>query len=382
MGKLITLNLDYKIKVSSRLHNFLDPDIVYFPISKNSKILVKNKEKVLKDQALIQNNHQLVFSSISGSVIGVKKFLINKEEMLHLAILNDYKEKSVSKNIKKIIKPDDKEKFIELLKQYNINLSINDKKVLLLKVIDKEPYIINNSFYFTKNIKKIFEVLDILKEMFAFEKVIILIKNTETDALTKINNILGTYPDFKINTVPNYYLIDRKTNYENYLSEMLANTFELSLQDYQKIAEVLEKGKPLTEKYITITGDIIEKPIVVNTKYGANLEHILEGINININKNESIFYINGLLSGNIDDPKNVIVDDLFEGVIITKEKQYEEKECIKCGLCHKYCPLDIDPIEEKNQNKKIKCLNCGLCSYICPSNISFKNETIKDDLYE
>ena len=381
MTNLISLELDYKIKVSSQVHDYLSPDNVYFPINKSSKIMIKDKEKILKGQLILINGKEKIFSSVSGVIEGIKKTKINNEDKTYLVIANDYKEKSVKKSIRKKFDIKSKEELENILKEYGINIKIDNKEILLLNAIDSEPYLVNNTMYLLKNTNSVLESLDNLKNILDFKKVIILLKNTETEILNKINNILGTYPDFKVITVPNLYMIERKENYQSYIDELSNNIFDLSLKNYYKINEVLEKNKPITEKYITITGDAIKNPLVINTKLGTKVSKIIdELIKLKKDKTGISYYYNGLMKGNKIDITDLVVDNDIEGLVITQGNQEKEQKCIKCGLCSKYCPLQISPID--NIGKEIKCLNCGLCTCVCPSNINFKTITKKDDKYE
>ncbi len=47
---------------------------------------------------------------------------------------------------------------------------------------------------------------------------------------------------------------------------------------------------------------------------------------------------------------------------------YDEKKCVKCGLCEKECPgeaIKIDPIKID----PVKCIGCGKCVSICPAKV-------------
>ena len=380
MTNLVSLELDYGIKVSSRVHEYLSPDNVYFPIYKTSKILVKDKETVLKGQLILINGEEKIFSSVSGVIAGLKKIKLNNEDKTYLVIANNYKEKSIKKSSKKLLELKSKDELEKLLEENGVSLKIENKNILLLNAIDSEPYIVNDSMYLSKNVNSILEGLDNLKRILGLQKVIILLKNTETEILTKVNNMLGTYPDFRIVMVPNYYLIESKDNYKNYLDEDLEDIYELSINDYCVFNEILEKNKPLTEKYITITGDEVKNPLVINVKFGTKVINIIEEVIKFKNKNKVlVYYYNGLMKGYKTDISGLIVDKNFKGLVITSECKLKEETCINCGLCLNHCPLNINPIENLVNKKEIKCLDCGLCSYVCPSNINFKNITKKGD---
>lgn len=383
MTKLVSLELDYKIKVSSRVHDFLNPNYVYFPLHNTAKLLIKDKEFVLKGQALFSDEDKMFFSSVSGKVAGIKRISTKNNILNYLVIENDYKEKSNKRSTKKSLKIRNINELHEILKERGIKFEFQNKNTLLLNVVDNEPYIVNKSMYFCKNLNYILETLDELKKIIGYKEIVILLKSTETVALTKINDLIGTYPDFRVVTVPNCYLIHRKEYYKGFIDTAVEDIFDIDLNMFIIISEIIEKNKPVTEKYITITGDLIKNPLVINAKIGSLVQNILdEEIKFTNKSDKVIYYCNGLMSGEACNIENLVVDENFEGLIITTESIEPEGKCIKCGLCLKYCPLGIDPIKHLTKNKEIKCLNCGLCSYICPSNINFKKITQKDDSYE
>ena len=383
MTKLVSLELDYTIKVSSRINNYLSPDYVFFPLDKGSQLLVKDKEAVLKGKCLLKKSNSTIFSTVSGRIAGVKKIVCDGEVKHYLVVENDYKEKSRAKSTKKSLKIKNKEALLVLLNEFGITIDFLEKDVLLLNAIDNEPYIVNNSMYLNKNINNVLETLDVLKSILGYKNVYILLKNTETEVLNKVNDLLGTYPDFKIVMVPNCYLIERKGFYKNYLDVSLDNIFEISMSDFYNVSEIIEKNKPLTEKYITISGDGVKNPLVINAKIGSLLKNIVEEeIDLVKPLNELNCYYNGLMKGKITSLDSIVVDDSFDGIIISQKKECEEDQCINCGLCMKHCPLNISPIENLLNKEDINCLNCGLCSYVCPSGINFKKITKKVDANE
>lgn len=383
MTKLVSLELDYTIKVSSRINNYLSPDYVFFPLDKGSQLLVKDKEAVLKGKCLLKKSNSTIFSTVSGRIAGVKKIVCDGEVKHYLVVENDYKEKSRAKSTKKSLKIKNKEALLVLLNEFGITIDFLEKDVLLLNAIDNEPYIVNNSMYLNKNINNVLETLDVLKSILGHKSVYILLKNTETEVLNKVNDLLGTYPDFKIIMVPNCYLIERKEFYKNYLDVSLDNIFEISMSDFYNVSEIIEKNKPLTEKYITISGDGVKNPLVINAKIGSLLKNIVEEeIELVKPLNDLNCYYNGLMKGKITSLDSIVVDDSFDGIIISQKKECEEEQCINCGLCMKHCPLNISPIENLLNKEDINCLNCGLCSYVCPSRINFKKITKKVDANE
>ena len=121
------------------------------------------------------------------------------------------------------------------------------------------------------------------------------------------------------------------------------------------------------EKYITINGNYITNPAVVNVKKYSYLNNILS--NFKLMGDDYNVILNNSLCGYIIDPKNLVITDDIDGVIINKKMDYKPTKCSKCGLCAKVCPVKINPLV-----KDSKCINCGLCNFVCPSKINIVDE--------
>ena len=130
---------------------------------------------------------------------------------------------------------------------------------------------------------------------------------------------------------------------------------------------MINKGKITTKKYITISGNLVKKPKVINVKLGVKLKDVLDK-NIKYDK-KGIFIVNGLMTGkHFDNIESLIITNDFDGLIITEDREYEEEQCINCGLCYKICPLNINPLKGDSN----KCCHCNLCNYICPTHLKIK----------
>jgi electron transport complex protein RnfC len=63
-----------------------------------------------------------------------------------------------------------------------------------------------------------------------------------------------------------------------------------------------------------------------------------------------------------------------------ESRQYEERQCIRCGRCADACPAWLMPmlinaaLNSSDLNRAdsiglIDCFECGACSYVCPARI-------------
>ena len=119
--------------------------------------------------------------------------------------------------------------------------------------------------------------------------------------------------------------------------------------------------------------------MVVKVKKGALVRNVIKECFLFMPSDLNIvYYINSVLKPPVLDIDELIVDDDLKGIVVSYKKDKKSEDCIKCGLCNKYCPMNLDPIKYYSKNVTLKCLNCGICNYVCPSNFDFK-KIIKED---
>lgn len=353
--KTINLLNECNLKVLNNYNEILNTDYIFIPIKDEEKIVVKTNDKVLKG-SLIYDGDEKLYSSISGIVLKV----INLNNHKYLAIKNDYKERSSNlraRNIDNITK----EKFLSYLDNNILKELLNkDINNLYINAIDDDPYIYNKYMYLKKNIKDIYTISALLKKIFNINNIAIIIKNS-------YHELLGEYKvDLKYIRVPDIYPIGHEKVLKKHLV-LNENDLLIDLYDVIDLIYNVIKNKKIYEKYITINGNYIINPAVICVKKYSYLNNILT--NFKFKGNDYNIIINNSLCGNIIDPKNIVITDDIDGVIINKNENYNPSKCTKCSLCYNVCPMKINPLI-----KNKKCIKCGLCNFVCPSKINVVDE--------
>lgn len=351
-----TINLLNKCNISV-LKNYraiLNTDYIFIPIRDEDKVVVKKGDKVLKG-TLVYNDINKCYSSISGIVLEVIKLNNYK----YLVIKNDYKESTKSTRARDL---DDmnKDTFLSYISNEKIKNILNNKiNNLYINAIDDDPYIYNKYMYLKNNIKDISILSKYLKQHFKIENIKVVIKNS-------YHELLGEYKvDLKFIKLPDIYPIGQ----EEILSKHLLNKDDY-LIDLNSIIDVIYevmKNKINHEKYITINGNNVNNPAVICVKKYSYLNNILSNFKLISDKYNII--LNNSLCGVIVDPKNIVVTDDINGIIINKINDYKPSKCTKCALCSSVCPMKINPLV-----KNKKCIKCGLCNFVCPSKINIVDE--------
>ncbi|MCD8021827.1 MAG: electron transport complex subunit RsxC [Lachnospiraceae bacterium] len=145
------------------------------------------------------------------------------------------------------------------------------------------------------------------------------------------------------------------------------------------ISDAIQKGMPLIERAVTVTGERLRHPGNFMVKIGTNTKDLIdycggtEGENIT-------FKAGGPMMGFVLSDLDVPIMKGSNGIIAVDTDHTVEQPCIKCGRCMDVCPMELSPLyfakyadEENWQGMKDKhvmdCVECRCCEYICSSKI-------------
>ena len=372
MQKLIELQKEENILVSSQLESFLKPDTVYLPVYKDKTILVHKGDFLKIGDEVVRG----MLSPVSGYVQSLKKMKSLHHADYYLEIINNFEERNRKESGRR--KKIDVQMLLSLL-------NLEGKKNLVLNAIDDEVYVSTQNFYLFLYYDVFLELLDEIAKLFPIENIYVCVKASSSENVSKLMSDLGMYPNIILRIVPDLYLLGRTSFLLSYLGLLEEETFVVLASSFYDVYNYLKRGRTKSDVFITISGNAVKNPMVVQVKIGSLLEDVVKEL-VQITQEDVLYFANGLMSGvAIDLPSFVVTDDLNSLIIMKKKEEPKEEKCIKCGLCSDICPVHLNPLlfQNKKYAEKMKeqCIKCGLCSYICPVYINF-NSYMKGDNYE
>lgn len=145
------------------------------------------------------------------------------------------------------------------------------------------------------------------------------------------------------------------------------------------IADAIQKGMPLVERVVTVTGEKLKKPGNYIVKIGTNTKELIDYCGGIIGDDVTV-KAGGPMMGFVIPDVNVPIMKGSNGIIAIDTDHTVEQPCIKCGRCMDVCPMELSPLyfakfadEENWQGDKdmniMDCIECRCCEYICSSKI-------------
>lgn len=148
------------------------------------------------------------------------------------------------------------------------------------------------------------------------------------------------------------------------------------------ISQAVKFDIPLVKRGLTVTGSGIKNPQNIIAHIGTTFQEVIDhcgGLTDDTVKVIMGGPMTGIAVSSLDTP---VVKATSCILALNKKdaRNYEEKNCIRCGKCIKACPVGLTPNflgdfakmkdwERMQEYNVADCIECGCCSYVCPSKI-------------
>ncbi|MDD6467611.1 MAG: RnfABCDGE type electron transport complex subunit C [Erysipelotrichaceae bacterium] len=380
---------------------------VYIPLinmgSTKVDVLVKEGDTVSVGTKIAMRNDNFVvpiFSSVSGTVVGVEKRMHSCLKLVeHLVIAND------GKYTKKYdIQPLDWRKATrEELVEFMMNSGMvgcggagfptyikykfaKDIHTLIINDVECEPYITADYRESEIHMPLLLEGVSAMKKMCGAKVAYIAIKETKKELIAKLKEAVANVEGVEVKEVPDVYPMGwertlvyeiTKQRYDKLPSELgiIVNNATTAVS----FAKALTTGEPIVSKIVTFSGDALVKCANVEVPVGVPVGEIIQQLG-GYSKENIHLIAGGPMMGKAIVNDQFVIHAYTNAVTVLEAKEEKEIGCLRCGRCNDYCPAGIQPVRLNNAAKikdidmieKLevqRCIECGMCTYVCPSHI-------------
>lgn len=282
-----------------------------------------------------------------------------------------------------------------------------DIDAIVINGAECEPYLTSDHRLMLEKGNEIIEGIKLIQSIFPKKpKAYIGIEANKMDAINTLNELL------KVKEETNIKVYVLKTMYpqggEKQLIQAILgrevpsggfpfniNVVVQNVATAYSIYEAYKESKPLIERVVTISGDVISEPKNLMLPMGTPLSHIVEKLNIDMNKVNKII-MGGPMMGKTTVDLNTPITKGVSGVLFVSKdcvNEKPERDCIGCGFCVEKCPVGLIPsrlamlskankVDESIEYGVNDCIECGCCAYSCPAGIKLVNwiQLMKDEV--
>ncbi len=146
------------------------------------------------------------------------------------------------------------------------------------------------------------------------------------------------------------------------------------------ISDVLQKGLPIVERAVTVTGERVPCPANLLVRVGTSISELLTYCGGIAGDGEYVVKVGGPMMGAVQPHLEAATTKCTNGITVYDADPTAEQSCIKCGRCVDVCPMELKPLyfakyaDEGNwagvqEQHIMDCLECRCCEYICASKI-------------
>jgi Na+-translocating ferredoxin:NAD+ oxidoreductase subunit C len=409
-------SLEKKITSGKGFSNLSIPHVCNIPLKQHignpAYPIVNVGDLVQEGQLIGKANGSLsanVHSSVPGKVIALtEQQIFSQGKCKCIVIESDGRFNASGKKREKTAWQDlKKESLIERIAEAGIvgmggeafptSVKLNPQKgkkteFLLINGSESEPYLTADEMLIKTYPEEIIEGIRIILKILGINNACIGIENNKSEAIQALKIILE-----KNSVKENIALHTLKTKYpqgseKQFIYSILKKEIPsgrlpadngiiiLNVATIFAIREACVFGKPLFERFVTVSGKIINKPGNYKLRIGTRIRDIIDECG-GLKEEPAKIIMGGPMRGFSVSGNDTPVLKGTSGIIfLSKKEVYSENygPCIRCGRCAAVCPSRLIPsdlgqavlnsrfdlLEKQNI---FDCIKCGSCSYVCPA---------------
>lgn len=386
------------------------PETVVIPMSmhigKPAVPLVKAGERVTVGQKIAEADGFIsapVHSSVSGKVKKLDELTMSNGMKTTAVVIETDGLQEICESVKPPVLTDF-DSFINAVRESGVvglggagfptfvKLGVKDLSkidAVVINAAECEPYITSDTRTMLDKADYISKGIDLLQKYLKVKRIIIGIENNKVSCILSMKKLAGEKSGVEVKVLPSVYPQGgEKVLVFNTIGKIIpkgglpldVGAIVINVNTLAAIAEYIETGMPLVEKYITVDGSAVKKPGNVIAPIGTPIEKLFEFCSGFKSEPKKVLY-GGPMMGIAVPSLDVPVLKMTNAVIAMAEKEATPPKataCINCGECVNNCPLRLDPraiakaykldmCEELKALCADLCMECGCCAYVCPA---------------
>lgn len=261
-------------------------------------------------------------------------------------------------------------------------------KTVILNGCECEPFLTCDHRIMVEEADRVVAGARHIKRLVGAERVVVAIESNKPDAAEAIRAAGGD--DVAVEVLPTRYpqgaekqLIYALLSAEVPHGKLPAATGALvhNVATAAAIADALERGKPLTERVVTVTG-AVNRPGNYRVLLGTLVSDLIEHAGGFSGPVERVI-AGGPMTGQALASLDVPVTKGTSGIValspgVAAPVVEDDQPCIRCARCTQGCPMSLEPFAIANYGYRrmwdaaagyhpVDCIECGVCSYVCPT---------------
>ena len=261
---------------------------------------------------------------------------------------------------------------------------------VIINGVECEPYLTSDHRTMLEHGEELMVGVSILMKAVGVEKAYVGIENNKPDAIAHLSKIAAQYKGIEVVPLKVRYpqggekqLIAAVTGRQVPPPPALpidVGAVVCNASTTFAVYQAVQKGLPLIQRVVTITGKNLKEPKNLLTRMGTPVSALIAaagGLPENAGKVINGGPMMGRAMVNLDSP----VTKGCSGITVMSEKDARRREasqCIKCAKCVAACPMGLEPyfLSKMTQKKNwdelearmiTSCIECGCCQSTCPA---------------
>ncbi len=361
-----------------------------------------------------------VHASVSGVVTAIEKRPHPSGQMvLSIVINNDFKDTSVSMEERSVDKMSHDEILAAIREAGIVGMggaafpgnvkalsAMKNVDTLIANACECEPYITADDTLLRTNPDYVLRGMKILHQILHPQHVILAVEDNKQAAIEMVKKHLPNFPEIELKVLPTRYpqgaekqLIQALTGREVPPGKLpvSVNCAVFNVSTYAAIYKAVCLGTPLTQRFVTVSGEAIGRPQNFVVRIGTPFEQLIKeagGLN---DKTERVISGGPMMGISQSDLSVPVLKATNSILCLLKDKNgaAENPVCIRCGKCVDACPMKLQPLylyryqkagnlKELERLNVMDCIECGSCAFTCPGKLPLveKFRIAKKDIRE